>query len=967
MSPPPDPRSPGDPRHEKVKDVFFDASQVPTQQRSAFLDEACAGDPALRNEVEDLLKYVSEELADPVIPMKTLDPGRLIAGRFRLVRKVGEGGMGQVYEAIDSQLPEDAGTLSGARVALKIIRPELSGAKGIEAQFRRELVLARQIGHANVCNIFDIGCHAEPGEPEMLFLSMEFLSGETLTDRLKKAKLNRLDVRDLASQLFAGLNEVHRHGIVHRDLKPGNIHLVPERETVRLVLTDFGLARSLAPLGPTVTRMLAGTPGYTAPEQFETGECSVRADIYSLGVVLYEMVVGARFDAVNARRFLQEKAPDWSEIILRCVDKEPQNRPENVAQVQEAFFRPRWLSITPRAQRIAFAGILVAAVCGLTWAAVRLSHDGNSASPPQITRVTFDRGLATEPSVALDGNRMVYTTDRASNGVFSIWRHNIADGTSVQITRADAHATSPAISPDGKWVAYRSERLGGGVYLVPAGGGDERLIGPYGRHPFFSHDSRNIVYWTGQEGDYSAPTGKIWVVERSTGKRQQLASDFGDARFPVWASDGDQILFRGSRDKTVRWNSQTDWWVTDGVSEPVRTGAFDILQKAGLTLHDSRIFWAGNQILFGARSGHSTNLWSLPVSGKTARPAGSLKALTTGTDTEMAPWLVSQTVIAYSHKVSLGHILRIALHNGQPEATTQVTEEDALDTRPTISKDGKHLLFTRRLGENREVLVSNLETGEQKSVLRNQPAVPFLSPDGTRVAFSMPLQERNPIYLLGADGGQPRRICEDCGEVAGWDPDGKHVLFLCGKELAVRSLVGIDVETGSRRELIPPFSGLTDISLSSSGIVAFSVRAEGTQSRIFVAPVPQEGSIVISSSIAVTEPDSWSDKPRWSPDGKTLYYLSERDGFVCVWRLAMSTRLTGDTLGIAHFSPEAVYHNHRGRYDLHHLSRPAQGLGVSVNSVVLNIPDINGKIWLLRTLDRSPTSPTSFLRFFLPR
>jgi len=948
-----------DQQREVVKSIFFKAVELPAGERAKYLAESCAGQPDLRSEVEDLLRYASDELPS-FEPLPVFSGGQIIAGRFQVVRLVGEGGMGQVYEALDMEFLRDSKSVSAAKVALKTIRPEFSGDSSAESRFLQELILSRKVGHPNVCSVYDIGRHKPDGGPGALFLSMEFLDGETLAERLKRGRLDRRLAYNLIQQLFAGLEEVHRHGIVHRDLKPANIHLVADGEDrERLVVTDFGLARSLAPLGPTVTRVLAGTPGYTAPEQFETGECSVSTDIYSLGVILYEIATGECYDAINARNTLRREAGEWADIILRCVDRNPKRRPESVRQVASSFSPPRRMRITPLMRKLAFLSIAVCLVALVAWAATRLGGPAGGRTSAELNRVTFDPGLTTEPSVSADGQWMVYTSDRSSNGVFTIWRHNLQDGSYTAITKPDSHATSPVISPDGKWVVYRSDRDGGGVYLVSTQGGPERLIAPSGRHPSFSPDGRRVLYWTGQEGDYSTPTARSWIVDLGTGARRQLHPEFADARFPVWSSDGQKILFRGSRDNSVRWNETTDWWVTDGHSDPVATGAYEVLGSSGLKVHDSRIFWADDQIFFGGRSGHSTNLWTIPISSRTNRVTGPPTPLTVGTEIEIAPWRLLDGSLAYSHKRSLGHILRIPLRGGRPGTPEQVGHDEALDTRPTISQDGTRLLFTRRLGEIRNIMVKDLKTGEQRPMLRDQQAIPFISPDGRTVAYS--LEGRNTLYSLAIENGDQKTICGDCGEMAGWTLDGSRLLYLTGSVGSIRSLASVDIDTHVRRFLLSSVDGLADASLSPDGrAIAFSVRSEGTRSRIYVARVPASASIARTAWLPVTAESGWADKPRWSTDGKSVYFFSEQDSFACVWKADVG-RIDSKP-GTA--SP--VYHNHQGRYDMHHLSRPAHGLGVSEDSVVLNVPNVSGNVWLLKTRERKNLKPFFSFSFFLP-
>jgi serine/threonine protein kinase len=947
-------------RREWIKSVFYRASELPPGAREAFLQEACAGKPELRAEIDDLLRFTDQDLP-PVVPMREFPAGHLVGGRFRLVQKIGEGGMGVVYEAIDTQLSTDPTTASGARVGLKMIRPEISGAAGVESQFRRELMLSREVSHPNVCKMYDIGHHSEIDDPTVLFLTMELLGGETLAERLAAGPLDRSTVYSLATQLFAGLAEVHRKKIVHRDLKPGNIHLVPEGDRrLRLVLTDFGLARAVAPLGPTVTRMLAGTPGYTAPEQFETGECSVEADIYSLGVVLYEMAAGARYDAVNAREILRHKAREWSEIILRCLERDPRKRPQSVEEVKAAFARPSRFRI-PRAARTALW--TVAAVAGLgallwtaaqTWAASVQQEIAGDAP------LTFEPQLGTDASFTKDGRTMVFSSDRGS-GVLNIWRQDLTDDSRIQITNDSVHATSPAISPDGRWIAYRSEGLSSsgsaGIYLMASSGARSRtLVGPFGRHPMFSPDGNRILYWTGHEGDYSMPTGRLWIVDLQTGARRQLHPEFSDARFPVWSPDGDRILFRGSRDNSARWNSGTDWWTSTGQSAATAVGAYEALRGAALDIHDARVFWARDRILFGARKAVGSYVWSLPVSGRSARPAGPPRPLTMAKTSASQPWLLPDGAIAFSQKESRVKIHRIRLIDGRPGADESISrpdrEEQALDTRVNASFDGTLLMFTRRLGPDREVITRNPDTGAQKRLLKDRPAVPFLSPDGRRIAYSMPLNDRNPIDVI--EEGKTRSACEDCGEVAGWHPDGKTLLYLTPGPGMVRGLWALDTATRDRRELLPPLEGLAEASWSDRGL-AFTVRAEGTRSRIFAAPVPASGPVTRNSWIPVTGEDEWSDKPRWSPDGTMLYFLSQRDGFNCVSR----KRMGGASIEPGEMEP--VYHNHAGQNALHHLSPTAQGLAVSRDAVFLSLPVISGNIWLIRT----PAEKKTFRDFFL--
>jgi len=291
--------------------------------------------------------------------MSLFGPGEEVAGRYRVIRFIGRGGMGEVYEVEDIELHE--------RVALKTIRPEIAGDENAVNRFKREIHLARKVTHPNVCRIFDLGIHHWPPagggeEPGVFFLTMEMIPGETLAERLNRVgRLEPTAALPLAEQLCAALDAAHRVGIVHRDFKTGNVMLIPAREGAageRAVITDFGMARSSfdsdSPLDAlTVTGQISGTPTFMAPEQVEGGAVTAAADIYALGVVLYRAVTGtwpfvADTPLATALKRLREAPvppsahlpgldPKWETAILRCLQREPAARFPDARSVAAAL------------------------------------------------------------------------------------------------------------------------------------------------------------------------------------------------------------------------------------------------------------------------------------------------------------------------------------------------------------------------------------------------------------------------------------------------------------------------------------------------------------------------------------------------------------------------------------------------------------------------------------------------------
>lgn len=259
----------------------------------------------------------------------TLANGRLVAGRFRVIQFLGKGGMGEVYRATDQEL--------GGELAIKIILPGLVHDESLLARFRREVHLARQVTHPNVCRIFDVG-RDEAERQELLFLTMELIEGETLAAYLKREKkLAPEEALPLLEQMARGLTALHEKNIVHRDLKPGNVMIVRgSGAAMRAVIGDFGLARAVleesAEEGLSRSGAVMGTPGYMAPEQMTGMPVSAATDMYAFGIVAHEMVTGKRTVGAGG-----ELPGAWEQTIKKCMAHNPGERPQTAQEVVEAL------------------------------------------------------------------------------------------------------------------------------------------------------------------------------------------------------------------------------------------------------------------------------------------------------------------------------------------------------------------------------------------------------------------------------------------------------------------------------------------------------------------------------------------------------------------------------------------------------------------------------------------------------
>lgn len=345
--------------------LFEQALALHPEERSAFLDRACLDSAQLRAMVEDLLirdaeagDFLKEPLfgyrsdgdsldeettwTDGALSGATLPAwahrgqfreGDILSGRFRVVRFIANGGMGEVYEVVDQQL-------QGVHLALKTILPHIAERPDMHKRFEREVLLARRVVHANLCPIYDI-FHCRHCDADVTFLTMKLLSGKTLAAHIKdRGPLPLAEASPIIFQVADALTAAHEAGILHRDIKAANIMLEGEGERVRACVMDFGLARAYRSESTVLTADgVAGTPGYVAPELFQGAAPSTASDVYAFGVMIYSMLTGhlppvkLSPKTKSEREPLFEKLPgNWKAMIERCVEPDVANRYKTIAE-----------------------------------------------------------------------------------------------------------------------------------------------------------------------------------------------------------------------------------------------------------------------------------------------------------------------------------------------------------------------------------------------------------------------------------------------------------------------------------------------------------------------------------------------------------------------------------------------------------------------------------------------------------
>ena len=590
--------------------------------------------------------------------------------------------------------------------------------------------------------------------------------------------------------------------------------------------------------------------------------------------------------------------------------------------------------------------LLAAAVIALLRIAPQSS--GSPASSTDLTRLTHDGGLTTQPSVSDDGEVLVYASDRAG-GQLDVWLQRKGAVDPVRLTSDPADDHEPSLSPDGGRVVFRSERHGGGIYVMPTHtGGQPTLIAEGGHNPRFSPDGRHIAYWAGFAGARGDPGARYWnktfVVSANGGEPAQLLPDFATAFWPVWAPDSKHVLVTAA---TVAQDQEMAWYVV-----PIDGGPPVHLKQA---LHDKYKFscflrqelWRGDTIVFSAMQADTMRLWRTQISSSTWQVGETAEQLTPGTeDHAFASASASDRLVFASTTIRQNiWMLPVAVEEGRVVGPIeQLTNRAQHEMLPGLSLDGTTLAFVAANGRTVSTQVVDLKTRESRVVVPPGPTDWMsLSPDGSRIAYRRLVEEP---FVYGIDvvstrGGEPERVCADCGWsiVVGWAHDNRHLLFE-SPENGMR-IFALDLATGSHQlaaERSPNDLFQAQFSPDDRWMAIQKVLPT-QQSRLWVAPVDRAASDP-TSWIPVTTGEGWDDKPRWSPTGSLLYFMSQRDGFRCIWaqRLDLSTRRPKD-------APFAVYHFHNGRLSSMNVPLPQFSIDVARDRLVFNLGEVTGNIW----------------------
>lgn len=921
-------------------------------------------------EVEAVEAPSTEAVSGPPVPDPDLDTddleGKSIS-HYRVLDKLGRGAMGVVFRARDLRLKRN--------VALKFLPEEYSKYSQPLERFEREARAAAALNHPNICTIYEIGEHQK--RP---FIALEFLEGQTLKDLMADRRLELEELLALAIQMAGALEAAHRRGIVHRDIKPANL-FVTSRAQVKIL--DFGLAKLLTghslntvpgtsadeaaaasmPADPqTPSSSPLGTVAYMSPEQVRCEEVDGRSDIFSLGVVLYEMVCGGRaFARASAAEtldaILKDEPPELppsvppalDRVVRRCLEKDPDRRFQFAADLGSALISltaPQ-ASAAPRSRNhwMKWAAITVVAVAGIAfayWIGFRAAQPAAGLADGTLRQLTNDGGLTTDGTISADGKFFAYASDRADSSNLDVWVRQVDGNGAVRITDDPADDYDPAFSPDGSQVAFRSDRQGGGIYVASVIGGKARLLVPQGRRPRFSPDGRALLYCTGPavindiRGMHSA---KLFVQPLPEGTATQIGA--GCALFPaspIWSPDSRRILFAGT------CGGVRSAWISgrDGAGQKSNPDLFNLWRTpVREPIIDQ---WIANpsRLLLPLQRGGSTFVVAVPVSADGSKVTGPLNKLTFGTGNEARASAALAGGVLLSARTDEHHIWGLAI-DGNGKATgqpRQLTQGPALG--PVLSRDGRLLAF----GAAWRIYCRDLVTGAEREIpsAGYWAASPAFSPDGTQIIFAnYPNPEKVGeafFSVVPVSGGFAKRVWNiGPGGFSGWpydwSPDGNTLLFQGGAAEYRFAFYQLDLHLLTKTSFLDdPQLSLSDAQFSNDGRwVAFSGDHEENSS-VFLAPY-RNGLVPRGEWIPINDAGSGRG-PHFSHDDKLIFFTSKRDGFQCIWaqKLSSDMRPTGE--------PFAVYHLHQPRRSIGN-SRIAVGPTV----IVFSLAERTGDIWIL--------------------
>lgn len=538
------------------------------------------------------------------------------------------------------------------------------------------------------------------------------------------------------------------------------------------------------------------------------------------------------------------------------------------------------------------------------------------------------------PAISPDARWLAFSAARDTSGVSHLWLREQERGAEIQLTRGRHDALEPTFSPDGRTLAFRWEARGGGIFTMPSTGGTPKLLVAGAHRPRYSPDGKRIAYWT-QRG--------AMVMDLDHRGARNLAPELSNGRDPAWSRDGSKVVFHACK------ASACDWWIASAEGgAPSALGFNAAARKAHFTGLPSPDWWLdGNTILFTATAAEKTRLWTVPLASDGRSISGDPKRLTSADRDERWPAAGPGGKFAHVSRTENVDVWTMPLDAKRAKSKgslARLTTHPAIDQRPSLSVDGKRIAWETSRGGNFEVRAKDLVSGREFE-LTNGPLrehMPAISRDGSRIAYDSHDGDKVTVIEADFDGARTVRVIEEnVGQGSfQWSAKADALLYFHRGTPGTVGLLRLDSRQRTPLLRHPKFNlSLADARLSpDERWIAFPVPLAGGRSRLALARVGDKPIESDSEWTWLTPEDSNASQPEWSPDGRWLYFLSDRSGRVAVWAVPVAEGRGGGRA-------KTVLEFPRASLSIQEMRPRDTGLAVAVDKLAIGVPEYRGALW----------------------